>query len=136
MAIALNDRPLEPYDPFHSRHPATVIGPLEHIKLGRLTVSVQCFTLPHHRKVTPAEWDRYAARAGYLKNQGFYVYRGKRLIIYGTWFGLARQMELTKLARVRIDIPNRLDAAWKIDVKKASAHPHSTSGPAEVETHH
>ena len=32
-------------------------------------------------------------------------------------------MELTKLARVRIDMPNGLDAEWKIDVKKASAQP-------------
>jgi hypothetical protein len=123
VTIALNQRALKPFDPFHSSHPATIIGPVEHIKHGRLTVSVQSFTLQHHRKVTPAEWDRCAGRAGYLKSQGFYVYRGKRLIIWGTWFGLARQMELTKLARVRIDIPNRLDAAWKIDVKKASAHP-------------
>ena len=123
VTLTLNDRPLRPFDPFHAGHPATIVGPTEHIRLGRLTVSVQCFTLPHHRKVTPAEWDRYAGRAGYLKNQGFYVYRGKRLIVSGTWFGLARQMELTKLARVRIDIPNKLDAAWKIDVKKASAHP-------------
>ena len=53
--------------------------------------------------------------------RGFYVYRERRLIIHGTWFGLARQMELTKLARVRIDMPNSLDAVWKIDVKKASA---------------
>ena len=43
------------------------------------------------------------------------------MIIHGTWFGLARQTELTKLARVRIDMPNALDGAWKIDVKKASA---------------
>jgi hypothetical protein len=123
VKIALNERLLKPFDPFHSNHPATIIGPIEQIKIGRLTVSVQSFTLPHHRKVTPAEWDRYAGRAGYQKNQGFYVYREKRLIISGTWFGLARQMELTKLARVRIDIPNKLDAAWKIDVKKASSHP-------------
>jgi len=121
--IALNNRSLEAYDPFHSRHSATVIGSPELIRIGRHTVLVQCFTLPHHRKVTPPEWDRYGGREGYIKNQGFYVYRGKRLIIHGTWFGLARQMELTKLARVRIDIPNGLDADWKIDVKKASAQP-------------
>jgi hypothetical protein len=123
VKIVLNNVPLEPYDPFHSKHPATVIGPVEIIRNGRSPVSVQCFTLPHHRKVTPAEWDRYAGRAGYAKNQGFYVYRGKRLIIHGTWFGLARHLELSKLARVRIDIPNSLDADWKIDVKKASAQP-------------
>ena len=36
---------------------------------------------------------------------------------------MARQNELTKLTRVRVDIPNDLDADWKIDVKKASAQP-------------
>ena len=51
----------------------------------------------------------------------------RRLIIHGTWFGLARQTELTKLARVKIDMPNGLDSAWKIDVKKASAHLHIRS---------
>jgi hypothetical protein len=125
LAILLNKRALEPFDPFHSLHPATSIEPLtpEIIKVGKQEVTIQTFTLPHHRKVTPQEWDRYAGRAGYLKNQGFYVYRQKRLIIHGTWFGLARQSELTKLTRVRIDMPNGLDAEWKIDVKKASAQP-------------
>lgn len=123
IEILLNSRPLEPFDPFNSSHMATIAGPIERIKVGGHKVAVQTFTLPHHRKVTPAEWERHAGRAGYLKNQGFYVYREKRLIIYGTWFGLARQMELTKLARVRIDMPNGLDAEWKIDVRKASAQP-------------
>jgi hypothetical protein len=123
VRMLLNGRPLEPFDPFHSIHAATISGPLERIKVGGQMVTVQTFTLPHHQKVTSAEWERYAGRAGYQKNQGFYVYRERRLIIHGTWFGLARQMELTKLARVRIDMPNALDAAWKIDVKKASAQP-------------
>ncbi len=121
--ILFNERPLEPFDPFHSSHPATIKGPVERIRLGRREVVIQPFTLPHHRKVTPIEWEHYAGHEGYVKNQGFYVYRQRRLIIYGTWFGLARQTELTKLARVRIDMPNDLDAEWKIDVKKASAQP-------------
>jgi hypothetical protein len=73
--------------------------------------------------VSAKDWERYAGRAGYVKNQGFYVYRERRLIIHGTWFGLARQTELTKLSRVRIDTPRELDSEWKIDVKKASAQP-------------
>lgn len=122
IALELNGRVLEPFDPFHSTHPATQAGPVEKIKSGGQEVEVQAFTLPHHNK-DPKGWERYAGKAGYLKNQGFYVYRGKRLIIHGTWFGLARQKELTKLARVRIDMPNGMDAEWKIDVKKASAQP-------------
>ena len=121
MNILLNERPLEPVDPFHASHPATIVGPVERILVDGEIVVVQPFTLPHHSKVRPDDWERYARAEGYVKNQGFYVYREKRLIIHGTWFGLARQTELTKLARVRIDMPNTLDRAWKIDIKKASA---------------
>jgi hypothetical protein len=123
VSIKLNNHPLRPFDPFHSAHPATISGPPEKIRVGSHEVTLQTFTLPHHKKVTPAEWERYAGKAGYVKNQGFYVYRGGRLIIHGTWFNLARQMELTKLCRVRIDMPNELDEEWKIDVKKSSAQP-------------
>jgi len=125
ISLLFNNRPIEPFDPFNSEHSATICGPVEKIKIGNRVVIVQAFTLPHHKKVSQLEWEHYGGRAGYLKMQGFYVYREKRLIIHGTWFGLARQMELTKLTRVRIDINNGLDSQWKIDVKKSTAQlPH------------
>ncbi|MFO0448050.1 MAG: ATP-binding protein [Pseudomonadota bacterium] len=129
VSMRINELPLKPFDPFHSAHPATIRGPTETVQVNGHEVAITAFTLPHHRNVTEAEWERYAGPAGYLKNQGFYLYREKRLIINGTWFGLARQMELTKLARVRIDMPNGLDADWHVDVKKAWARP-----PLQVRT--
>lgn len=123
VRIWINEVPLRPFDPFHTSHPATMRGQTELVRVNAHDVTITAFTLPHHRNVSAAEWDRYAGPAGYLKNQGFYLYREKRLIIHGTWFGLARQMELTKLARVRIDMPNGLDADWHVDVKKAWARP-------------
>lgn len=123
ITIRLNGKGLAPFDPFHSSHPATIAGPVEKIKVGPNEVVIQTFTLPHHKKVPSREWVLHAGSAGYVKNQGFYVYRERRLIIHGTWFNLARQTELTKLARVRIDMPNGMDAEWKIDVMKASAQP-------------
>jgi hypothetical protein len=71
--------------------------------------------------MTNAEWEDIGGPEGHLKSQGFYLYRGKRLIVHGTWFGLCRQSELTKLARVRVDVPNSMDGDWKIEVKKSSA---------------
>ena len=53
--------------------------------------------------------------------QGFYVYRNKRLIIWGTWFGMKQRSELTKNTRIRVDIPNTLDDIWSIDIKKQQA---------------
>ena len=123
IQILLNNRDLIPFDPFHSKHPATIRGPEDVFTIGNRKIYIQSYTLPHHSKVSKEEWEHYAGVEGYTRNQGFYVYRAKRLIIYGTWFRLARQSELTKLARVRIDMPNSLDVDWKIDVKKASAQP-------------
>ena len=121
VAMFLNKRPLKGFDPFHKSHPATIAEPLELIQVGSHRIEVQAYTLPHHSKVGRELWERYEGRGGYLKNQGFYVYRVRRLIIHGTWFGLVRQQELTKLSRVQIDMPRELDAEWKIDIKKSSA---------------
>lgn len=123
VKILLNGVPLVPFDPFNSSHPATCRDPKETIRINDHLVTLQAFTLPHHSKVSSSEWKRYEGKGGYLKSQGFYVYREKRLILYGTWFGLARQKELTKLSRVKVDIPNGLDSLWDIDVKKSSARP-------------
>lgn len=121
VRISINGRPLEPFDPFHSSHPATQWHSSESFQLAGHRIRIQPFTLPHHQKVTRTEWKKYEGDGGYLKNQGFYIYRERRLIIHGTWFRLAPQAELTKLARIRIDIPNALDSHWKIDIKKGSA---------------
>lgn len=125
LVITLNGRLLIPLDPFHLNHPATQMSAEEKFAMNGCEMSIQAFTLPHHSKVSVDEWRRFGGPEGYIKNQGFYLYRQKRLIIHGTWFGMAQQHELTKLARVRIDLSNDMDAQWKIDVKKSSASPPS-----------
>ena len=58
------------------------------------------------------------------ENQGFYIYRNQRLIIYGTWFRLSSDSitpELFKYGRIKVDIPNSLDSIWSIDIKKQDA---------------
>jgi hypothetical protein len=121
--ISLNNEDLVPFDPFNLKNRATQRDPEEKVTFNGHVVSIQAFTLPHPKKTKPTEWERLGGVAGYLRNQGFYVYRERRLIISGTWFGLARQTELTKLSRVRIDLPNGADVDWRLDVKKASAYP-------------
>lgn len=123
VRIVMNGRDLEAFDPFHTKSPATQRLPVEPIRVAGQDVHVEGFVLPHHGKVSATDWEKYAGEGGYLKNQGFYLYRGGRLIIHGTWFRLAKQSEMTKLARVKIDMPNGLDTLWKIDVRKASAQP-------------
>lgn len=121
LQLYLNGRALEPIDPFGTRFAGHQADRLDRLQMVHGTVEFQSFTLPHHKSVAKADWDDLGGPEGHLRSQGFYVYRGRRLIIAGSWLGLARQTELTKLCRIRVDIPNTMDADWKIDVKKASA---------------
>ena len=57
------------------------------------------------------------------KEQGFYVYRNKRLIMEATWFGLSKKFKRTRRLRVRVEIPNTADEEWSLDIKKSSVVP-------------
>ena len=90
-------------------------------------IIVRPYILPHISKMTQAEIKALGGKDGLRKQQGFYVYRNKRLLVWGTWFRMMRQGDLSKLARIQVDIPNTLDDLWTLDIKKSSALP-----PAEV----
>lgn len=120
----LNGHELLPRDPFAEWHDATIRQPIDRRKVSGGIVTIQAFILPHRNKVkSEAEWKRMGLIDGHMRSQGFYLYRNRRLIRHATWFRMASQHRLTQLARVKIDIGNDSDAAWKIDVLKASASP-------------
>lgn len=121
LVLSINNRKLTPIDPFCSDNQARQADPPEELKLAKGSIRIRCITLPHHKKMTKASWEETGGPEGHLKSQGLYIYRADRLIIAGNWLGLAKSTELTKLCRVCVDIPNSMDADWKIDVKKASA---------------
>jgi hypothetical protein len=123
VAISLNKDPLVARDPFLSTHPATHKLPPETVRIGSAVVVVQPYILPHFSKLNHAELELAGGEEGLRREQGFYVYRSRRLIVWGSWFRLAGHEELTKLARVRVDIPNSLDPLWTLDIKKSAASP-------------
>lgn len=119
VRISVNNLILEAIDPFNVKHKATQAGQSELVCPG---VTMQAYTLPHRSHYDSlSEYERYGLAGGYLKSQGVYLYRAKRLIIYGTWFGIAKKTALTQLTRVKIDIGVNQDEDWTIDVKKVSA---------------
>ena len=119
LRIFLNNDKLEPLDPFFTSSTLTASLPEQTVLIQGQKVVVKPYVLPPESKMKPADIEKIG---GLQRNlQGFWVYRNKRLIIPGTWFRLSRNKELSKLARVRVDIPNCLDSIWDIDVKKSSA---------------
>ncbi|MBF0340326.1 MAG: ATP-binding protein [Magnetococcales bacterium] len=128
LQIRLNGRPIAPWDPFLSRHPATWTSPLVLLKTPGGKVEVQGHVLPHKDRLSQNEHDVAAGPDGWTAQQGFYVYRNRRLLVAGSWLGLGSGRSWTKeeayrLARIRLDIPNSADADWKIDIRKSIARP-------------
>jgi len=123
ITIAVNNTPLDAFDPFNAKSQATTHLTEEPIEIEGEKVLFKPYILPHHSKISPQDYERLGGKEGYLRGQGFYIYRNRRLIIHGTWFRMARQDEMTKLARVQVDIPNTLDYLWTIDVRKSRAQP-------------
>lgn len=123
LKININNNVLKPFNPFNPEHPASQQLSTEKIKIQGETILVQPFILPHHSKVSQAEYDKYATDEGYTRSQGFYLYRANRLLIYGTWWKLHKSIDAHKLVRIKIDIPNNQDQYWGIDIKKSTASP-------------
>lgn len=123
LAIRINGHPVAPFDPFCRKNAATQMLPEETVWVDDVAVVMQPYILPHHSRLTASEYDFYQDRSDFISNQGAYVYRNGRLVAWGDWFRLVPKGEATKLARVKIDFPNRLDEAWTIDIKKSRARP-------------
>lgn len=123
VKLWVNDQAVEPWDPFLEAHGATQRLAEETLVLRDGRVKVSPFVLPHHSKLSREEHRRAAGQRGWNAHQGFYVYRGRRLLVSGEWLRLFQKEEHSKLARIRVDLPNSLDADWQIDVRKATARP-------------
>jgi Histidine kinase-, DNA gyrase B-, and HSP90-like ATPase len=124
LNVWINDVKIEPWDPFLSKEPATQRLAEEFLILDDTRVPVRPFVLPHHSKLLPEIHREAAGPSGWNAQQGFYIYRNRRLLVPGDWLRLGFQKEEhCKLARIQVDLPNSLDSEWNIDVKKSTARP-------------
>jgi hypothetical protein len=129
LRIFLNGSAVEPWDPFMSGHAAKPWdSPVARMMTEVGLVEVECHVLPHRDKLTPIEFETGGGPEGWTAQQGFYIYRNKRLLVAGGWLSLGQgrawnREESYRLARIRLDIPNTADAAWKIDIRKSTARP-------------
>ncbi len=129
LKITLNASRVNAWDPFLEKDESTIRNPEQHITGPAGRVLVRGFVLPHRDRFrSEIEFEKSGGPDGWTAQQGFYVYRQKRLLSAGGWLGLGGSRawtrdETSRLARIRIDIPNTADHDWRIDVRKAIARP-------------
>lgn len=115
-----NDR-IEKRDPFLiNSAPRQQTGRTDSIPMDGSTIYITPYTLPFANTLTQEE-KKLLGNTNIYDEQGFYIYRNKRLIIWGSWLHMNVRSELSKLARVKIEIPSTLDKEWSLDVKKSTA---------------
>ncbi|MHC8491234.1 ATP-binding protein [Thalassospira sp. SM2505] len=122
LSMFINGARVSGWDPFIEGKSEALAA--ERLSYGGEKIQVFPFVLPHHSRLTKEEHSTASGPKGWNAQQGFYVYRNRRLIVSGDWLSLGIQKEEHyKLARIQIDLPNSLDEAWHLDVKKARAYP-------------
>jgi Histidine kinase-, DNA gyrase B-, and HSP90-like ATPase len=124
LHITVNGSTVEPWDPFCRYEPRTEEFPARDLTVvgddGVGIVRVRPFVLPRQNEFSSdAAWRRASGPANWNRQQGFYVYRARRMIQSGGWNRLRTADEHTKLARVSLDLFPDLDAVFGINIAKA-----------------
>jgi hypothetical protein len=125
LIISFNGGYLKPKDPFLRNHKLTLQKQKQKIAtktktLNEESVEFQVFVLPYHKDLSNEDYELIGG-IDQIDNQGFYVYRNKRLMNFGSWYRLKPKNALFENARILVDIPNTLDDLWSIDIKKQKA---------------
>jgi hypothetical protein len=122
LEIRLNNLLIEPFDPFPLNNPGIQTMPEAFWKAGDSYIKFQGIILPKISEKGSAEngsaWTMPNRTLEEL--QGIYVYRNKRLINYGGWLRTVNKASNLQFGRIRIDISNRNDGEFQLNVAKSS----------------
>lgn len=131
LTITVNGQLCEPWDPFMTKERRRQAQPDESKTVtlpdgSTETLTIRPWIMPHHSQLTTEAHRRGAGPRGWNLQQGFYLYRGRRLIVAGDWFDpKLKPEEHYKLGRIRVEISQNMDHAWDLDVRKSRARPPS-----------
>lgn len=120
IKIFFQNTEIEAYNPFLlNLNPKPKMGQAE----THYGVEVTYFILPHMSELGKTNYENSGGSLGWFQEQGFYIYRGDRLLVAGDWLGIEKKRDYSKLARIEIKISNANDFNWHLDIKKSTANP-------------
>ena len=126
LSILINGQKITPWDPFLESYPIPdEVWKVEEsdLVLPNGVSRIVGYVLPTERQAiadgAQEMWEK-AGRKRWNKSQGFYVYRLDRLLTIGGYLDLDRLLdEHSKLARICIELDNKTDNDWLLDVTKS-----------------
>jgi hypothetical protein len=120
IKIIFQNTEIETYNPFLlNLNPKPEMGQPEIFG----NVEITYFILPHMSEIRKTDYENSGGSLGWFNAQGFYIYRGDRLLVAGDWLGLEKKRDYSKLARIAVNFTNANDFNWHLDIKKSTANP-------------
>lgn len=123
LGIKVGRTSVKPVDPFLTSNRLSRRGPIEPIAIDGHIIEIQANTLPQVGALTKSERESIVRQGGLNDTQGFYIYRGNRLVVTASWMGVRGKNNLSRLTRVRVEMPAELDHEWELDIRKSVARP-------------
>jgi hypothetical protein len=120
IKIFFQNEEILPYNPFLlNLNPKPEMGQTEYFG----NVEITYFILPHMSEIGKHSYESSGGSLGWFQEQGFYIYRGDRLLVAADWLGLQKKRDYSKLARISVNFTNENDFDWHLDIKKSTATP-------------
>lgn len=124
LQIRINNTIVNPFNPFPAENSnLRALEPLQK-EFGNDFVKIQGFVLPNTSiKDDSNTWT--PKNKSLMDMEGLYIYRADRLILFGGWNGLIKKMPRLQLGRLKIDIGNKVDHLFHLNVAKSQINiPH------------
>ena len=118
LKIRINNTLVKPFNPFPSELRVTEARTrvFEEDK-----IKIQGYVVPHTSiKESREKSNKWTPNNRSLTDmEGIYIYRVNRLIFYGGWNGLIKKMPRLQLARLKVEIGNKVDTYFHLNVAKS-----------------
>jgi len=119
--IRVNNKQIPAFDPFPPASSGVRATALSRRSFSEDNVKLEGFILPSRAideaKSGVSKWT--TKKRSLTDMEGIYVYRADRVIIFGGWNGLISKGPRLQLARLRVDVGNKVDHLLHLNVSKS-----------------
>jgi hypothetical protein len=121
LNIRVNNVRLESFNPFPIDEDGFRRIEMRQKQFNNDSIKMEGFILParslDETKQGDTKWT--TKRRSLSDMEGIYIYRADRIILFGGWNGIIRKMPKLQLARLRVDIGNKVDHLLHLNVAKS-----------------
>ena len=121
LKIRINNIQVKPFNPFPEEEKDFRQIEPKQSKFDTDIVKIEGFVLPSRTiEETKAGLSKWTTKnRGLMDMEGIYIYRADRIILFGGWNGIIKKAPRLQLARLRVEVGNKVDHLLHLNVAKS-----------------